>query len=213
MVRSARPHVWIEGDTLFAATEDGGGDVTIRANSYDTNGTLSKYYWDFNSVNGLDTNVTGSYKTNWDSIIYPINPTSVNVPFNMASFGKDDDGLVSGDTFWLYPDGPPPAPDTVSPPLDHYVNTAHIKLVWEGVDFLDGTNTQFKVLMDVNPDPVAVISDFKAGIQYAGEGANRFSFTATLQGLSQGTKFWRVVARDRSGSEKEGAISRFYYGP
>jgi len=55
----------------------------------------------------------------------------------MAVFGKDDDGNVSGDTFWLFPDARRPAPT-----INAVAGTDSVMIYWLGKDVKDGNMTQ-----------------------------------------------------------------------
>jgi hypothetical protein len=208
IVRLGKPRVWNpSGDTLFVKWPSS-GDVVCKVNEFDSNGVLSMFYWDFAQGNGLDTNVAAQYKVTADSFTY--NTQFPDQPLRMAVFGKDDDGLMAGDTFYLYPDGPPAIPDTVSPSKNVSV-TGSVKFIWQNVDMHDQAATQYQILCDDKATPVASIVNYQSGTSFTSEGANRFSYTKSLSGA--GVKFWRVLAKDSRGSVVQGPISWFIYTP
>ena len=205
-VHLGAPHVWNStGDTMFVVTPDGGGNDTLRISHYDTNGTIQTFYWAMNSVTGLDTAHAYS-KGPADTLVYNITPTGLNAAFQMAVFGKDDDGNVGGDTFLLYPDAPPPAPEILNPPSGDITNG--LTLRWQNQDVKDGTATQFQILISyTSADPGTVLSTFKPGTQYTISGSEyRYTFTPT-----SGTFKIQVVAKDARGSITASDIAAYSY--
>jgi glyoxylase-like metal-dependent hydrolase (beta-lactamase superfamily II) len=61
----------------------------------------------------------------------------LHVAQQIAVFGRDDDRLFCGDTLWLLPDAPPPAPQILNPPLGDI--SSGITLRWRNQDVKDGT--------------------------------------------------------------------------
>jgi hypothetical protein len=198
-VKPGRPVVGIGGDTLFAPTTAGGGNIDIAVNSYDSNGTISSYYWDFVDADGLDTNNIELWKTSGSVYHdYPI-PTP-DQPFRMAVFAKDDDGLMAGDTFWLYPDGPPPVPALASPGADTvYSTNAPVVFKWTGLDNHDSLATEYAVLVDPpgTGTPEDTVQNFKPASRYIMEDTT-IAHTYTPGAL--GVYSWRIVAKDMRGS-------------
>jgi hypothetical protein len=208
-VRLGMPRVWNpQGDTMFVVCPTGGGDVTLKVNSFDTNGTVVKYYWDFNSANGLDTNVTAQYKTDVDSLTFTIPPSGVNIPFKMAALAKDDDGLVAIDTFFLLPDESPPTTTTTSD-----AQAGVRKISWKNKDAIDGVATEYKIVIKKEgsnsfdsvtvadeSNPAYIVQDFKAGSLYeSGTTGYEFGYTYTPT-AGNGTYHYRIIARDKRGS-------------
>jgi hypothetical protein len=208
-VHLGMPRVWnAQGDTLFVVCPEGGADVSLHINSFDTNGTVQKYYWDFNAVNGLDTNVTPTYKTDVDSITKAIDPGTVNVGYRMAIFGKDDDGNVAGDTMWLYPDAPPPAPTFFKDST--FADTTVLK--WEAIhDVHDNLKTQVQIFIrqGTNGEPniplftgtLPSLDDARFGSQtVGGVPCYNYKFKCSFAGAGR----WRVVLQDARGSKTMG---------
>ena len=204
-VHLGAPHVWNPGDTMFVVTPDGGGNDTLRISHYDTNGTIQTFYWAMNSVTGLDTAHAYS-KGPADTLVYNITPTGLNAAFQMAVFGKDDDGNVGGDTFWLFPDAPPPVPEILNPALGDITNG--LTLRWQNQDAKDGTATQFQILISyTSADPSTVLSAYKPGTQYTISGSEyRFTFKPT-----SGTFKIQVIAKDARGSTTASDIAAYSY--
>jgi hypothetical protein len=154
-----------------------------------------------------------NYKTPSDSLVYPINQTSVNTSMQIAVFGKDDDGNVSGDTFWLYPDAPPPVPTVTA-----IAGTDSITIYWKGKDFHDGSLTQYEALLHdgSNPDttrPQDIISAWKSGYRIADNSPTfdymmKFKLTANTP---QHLFYYQVLAHDARGSISPSVISTFAY--
>lgn len=202
LVRLGRPWVRAASDTLFCPSTD--GTVTFSVQSDDTNGTIAYYQWD----RGADGSIQASGA---DSILF-YDQINLDVALRWAVRVRDDDSLAAADTFWVYPDSPPPAPDTVSPGWDQVVSDSTVQLVWENVDQHDQGMTRFAVLLDANTPPSDSACGFAPGTTYEAVSGNRFGFTVPLSGEA-GVKYWRVLACDRSGSITAGPISRFLYVP
>ncbi len=210
LVRMGRPKVWVSNDTLFVPTQSSGGYVDIPVNSFDTNGTIQKYYWDFNAP--FDTNIVNTDKRN-DSI-YSYNVQFPDMPFRMAVFVKDDDNLFGGDTFWLYPDAPPITPDTISPKKNQLISTDTVELVWKGEDKRDGINTQFSILLQDDISPTNIVLDYSQSNLISVEnvgGVNHFRYRYAISYPKGSTIFWKVIAKDAFGRTSESAISFFRY--
>jgi hypothetical protein len=191
--------VWIPGgDTMFVVTPAGGGNDTLRISHYDTNGTIQTFYWAMSSISGLDTSHVYA-KGSADSLVYNIPQTSVNLSFQMAVFGKDDDGNVAGDTFWLYPDAPPPAPT-----INAVAGTDSVTIYWLGKDVKDGNMTQYRVLLHNNGEPDStitadILSNWKSG--YRVSDLPQFDFMLKVKvAHSVNLYYYQVQARDARGS-------------
>lgn len=187
------PETAIVGDTVFYKVDTGDGSIQVAPVFGDSNGGLVRYYFDVSAP--LDTNNTlckGSEKT----CSYSVVSSQVNVPFQMAVFAKDDDGLLAGDTFWVYPDGPPEAPGSFSfaPTNDS------VTLIWEKTfDAHDSLDTEYRVLFDYgSASPSTTVMDWTkarnlqttdiAGVEY---------FSYTFEKTDSGPAKWRVVVRDK----------------
>jgi PKD repeat protein len=199
MVHLGVPHIWNpSGDTMFVVTPAGGGNDTLRISHYDTNGTIQTFYWAMSSISGLDTSHVYA-KGSADSLIYNIPQTSVNLSFQMAVFGKDDDGNVSGDTFWLFPDAPPPAPT-----INAVAGTDSVMIYWLGKDVKDGNMTQYRVLLHNNGEPDStitadILSNWKSG--YRVSDLPQFDFMLKVKvAHSVNLYYYQVQARDARGS-------------
>ncbi len=210
LVKKGAPRVWVDGDTLFVPTPAIGGDIDIPVNSIDSNGTIDKYWWDFIAGNGLDTNDL-SIKTTTDSIYdnFFVSSGSVNEAMQMAVFCRDDDGIAAGDTFWLYPDGPPDTAIIIRPAQDTVYGKDPVIIQWTGLDEHDSLATEFAVMLDY-PDGGDVYdtlqgflpaSDYKQGTVF------EYQFTPT----AGGTYKMRILSRDRTGSTTWGRKREFGY--
>jgi hypothetical protein len=208
-VRKGEPRVWVEGDTLFVPTPAGGGVIDIPVNSIDSNGTIANYYWDFVQADGLDTNVIASWKTA-DSIYNDFTILTPNSPFRMAVFGKDDDGLMVGDTFWLYPDGPPDSTAIVFPGQDtSYVAKDPVTIQWTGLDEHDKLATEFAVMIDYpgGADQYDTLQSFQPATAYQQGDVFEYVFTPS----AGGTYKIRILSRDRSNNLVLGRKREFGY--
>lgn len=208
LVRKGQPRVWVEGDTLFVPVASGGGDIAIGVNSIDTNGTFQTFYWDFNSP--FDTNVTVDKQTIAPSYSYNVVAPLVNTPFEMAVFGKDDDGLMAGDTFWLYPDGPPDSTAITLPGQDtSYVAKDPVTIQWTGLDEHDGLSTEFAVMIDYpgGADQYDTLQSFQPATAYKQGDVFEYVFTPA----AGGTYKIRILARDRSNNTVLGRKREFGY--
>jgi hypothetical protein len=150
------------------------------------------------SISGLDTSHVYA-KGSADSLVYNIPQTSVNLSFQMAVFGKDDDGNVAGDTFWLYPDAPPPAPT-----INAVAGTDSVTIYWLGKDVKDGNMTQYRVLLHNNGEPDStitadILSNWKSG--YRVSDLPQFDFMLKVKvAHSVNLYYYQVQARDARGS-------------
>ena len=196
MVHLGVPHVWNQsGDTMFVVTPNV-GNYNLHISASDTNGTFSQFYW--SAASPWDT--TNATKSDSNLSQY-ISTNDINLGYKMAVFGKDDDGNVSGDTFWLYPDAPPPAPT-----INAVVGTDSITIYWLGKDAKDLNQTQYRVLLHdgSEPDssvPADILSNWKAGYRVSDDSGYdymyRFKLTANTP---KHLKYYQVHARDARGS-------------
>jgi hypothetical protein len=209
LVKEGAPRVWVEGDTLFVPTQGGGGDITIWVNGTDSNGNVETYFWDFNP-DPFDTNVAEQHQTTDSTIVYNVVAPLVDNPFEMAVFGKDDDGIVVGDTFWLYPDGPPDTTTIIQPAQDTtYIAKDSVIIRWLGLDQRDGLATEFAVMVDRpgGGDEYDTLQTF----QPATACRNGDLFEHSFLPPAGGTYKIRILARDRSGNTTLGRKREFGY--
>ena len=211
LVKVGRPKVWAGNstDTLFLPVTNAGNYV-IRAHANDSNGTLKKFYWSFSTPFSL----ISADSTADSSVTHYISTNDINTGYQMAVFGKDDDGIIGADTFFLYPDGPPPAPDTVSPIKNTVIpNGTSVTLQWKNEDKHDKANTLFQVIYWTDQtDSVKV--GFKPGTDYVIQTTNNINYySCTFTPTFPSTKvvFWKVIAKDMLGAEKSSADSYFIY--
>ena len=211
-VRLGQPGVWSpDGDTLFVVTPATGGEVELSIESYDTNGTIERYYWDFFGP-PFDTSVAGQFKTTEPATSYTIAPSAVNDPFKIAVFVRDDDNLVSGDTLWLLPDAPPPAPTFFRDGQDG--DSTVFK--WERkLDVHDGLQTKVQIaycfqtgcastdsLYPSGSEPTIAEIEDQWGTEDIGGGNTANIIKADLPHSGLGR--WRVILIDARGSRTAG---------
>jgi len=114
----------------------------------------------------------------------------------MAVFGKDDDGNVAGDTFYLLPDSPPP---TTSQP-----GMPNVRLAWFGLNARDDSLTQFAVVIDTMQsgayrDTVVNFTPANSGV--FGKLSGFITCTLNPQPIVGSRNFYfKVIARDARGS-------------
>jgi hypothetical protein len=194
MVHLGVPRVWNPGgDTMFVVTPTV-GNYNLHISAFDTNGTFSQFYW--SAASPYDT--TSAIKT--DSVMSQyISTNDINLGYKMAVFGKDDDGNMAGDTFWLYPDAPPPAPT-----INAVAGTDSVTIYWLGKDVKDGNMTQYRVLLHNNSEPDStmaadILSNWKSG--YRLSNLLQFDFMLKVKvAHSVNLYYYQVQARDARGS-------------
>jgi hypothetical protein len=169
-----------------------------------------------NSIAGLDTSHTYS-KGLADTLVYNINGPAMDVAQKMAVFGKDDDGNVAGDTFWLYPDAPPVAPVVVAQKVG-----SQEKLSWVEMDTKDNVQTLYKILLrkrigsEALPPSLNETTDtlvqYKAGTLYnPGTGPNyNFNYSFTPAG-GAGQYFVQVLAKDARTTVSKSVVGLFSF--
>jgi hypothetical protein len=164
----------------------------------DSNGTIPNYYWDYYGPN-FDTLDGGIIKNSTPFDTLQVLPPSMNNAMKMAVFGKDDDGNVAGDTFWLFPDAPPPAPT-----LHDAETVDSVTIYWKGKDVKDGDQTQYRVLVHNNnePDsaiPADILSNWKSG--YLASDLSQYDYMFKFKvAHSANLYYYQVHARDARGS-------------
>ncbi len=191
------------GDTLFVPVIQNSDTITIEAS--DPNDSIVKYYWDWGPP--FDTLVGEQNINKSKSWPYTFAGQAINtVCFQMAVFAKDSDGNVGGKTFYVYPDGPPPAPTIVKPTSSTapFGTNDTVTFEWYGTDVHDSINTEYEILIAPpgTPDSVAPnksILDFTRGDSLKIEFIdNRIHFKFRYHPESTGTYRWTVTARDRN---------------
>ena len=198
-VHLGAPRVWNPGgDTMFVVAPSGGGKIRLDISSMDSNGTIPNYYWDYYGPN-FDTLDGGIIKNSTPFDTLQVLPPSMNNAMKMAVFGKDDDGNVAGDTFWLFPDAPPPAPT-----LHDAETVDSVTIYWKGKDVKDGDQTQYRVLVHNNnePDsaiPADILSNWKSG--YLASDLSQYDYMFKFKvAHSANLYYYQVHARDARGS-------------
>ncbi len=204
------PRIWNPGgETLFVVTPAVGGNINIPISSYDTNGTLKNYFWKFNAP--FDT--SSATQTGTDSIYrnYNIVAPLVNSGFQMAVFGKDDDGNVSGDTMWLYPDAPPPAPV-----INAVTASDSITIYFKNKDAKDGNATQYQILVHDGSEPDSTLpadiqSNWKSGYRVSDDSFYDYMFKFKLPANTpKHGYYYQVHARDARGSVTSSTIGHTF---
>ncbi len=208
LVRLAPPVLWGDNptkDTVWTIINNGYGiNYNVHINSYDTNGTISRYYW--NEAGSFDS--TTATKTNDSLYSRLIGINDVNHAFPIWIYGRDDDGLVRGRQFIAFADSVPPAPvTTIDKP------TGQIRIGWIGKDVKDGNGTMFKILLKQGSAPAStdVLIDFTSGTSLSpGQNGYDFSYTFIPSG-GNGTYYYQVIAKDARGSISFNSASFFNF--
>ncbi|MBN1758575.1 MAG: hypothetical protein JW863_09670 [Chitinispirillaceae bacterium] len=187
-------------DTLWVVVDNGAGFYRIHANASDINGTIKMYYWD--DLQGWnDSSETDS------STAYQFRNVDMNngIPFHIRV--RDDDGFVRGDTLVVFADSAPPRPASFA----YGISSDSTVLKWEkAVDVKDGIETQVQIYIKYGntdePDsalfqePWPSLDDSRFGEEtISGLGLHA---TYTFKPSTSGR--WRVVLRDRRGTESVG---------
>ena len=210
VVRLAAPVLWGDvhaatGDTTWVIINNGYGiPYNVHINSFDTNGTISRYYW--SEAGSFDSN--SATKTNDSLYLRLIGINDVNHAFPIWAYGRDDDGLMRGGKFVVFADSAPPAPIfTVDKP------TGQIRIGWIGKDVKDGNGTMFKILLKQGSAPSSsdILIDFTSGTSLSpGLNGYDFSYTFTPSG-GNGTYYYQVIAKDARGSTSFNSASFFNF--
>jgi len=127
-------------DTMFYVARS--EYTPIMINATDVNGKYMEFYWDMDANNIIDDGPTASSKL-------VVRYLQKNVARTMRVWGKDDDSIKSIPlTFVVFPDEPPPEPQTSFEKLD----SLQVKLSWMNEDAKDKQNTQYAILLGSKPD-------------------------------------------------------------
>ncbi|MBN1600978.1 MAG: hypothetical protein JW915_05170 [Chitinispirillaceae bacterium] len=199
---------WVSGssgrpDTMFFRWT--GGMTTMAVEGID-NDTILKYYWTWKKP-GLLSNTTDDPLLQRDGLT--INDTNwVTVTC------KDNDSVRSLPyTFVVFPDGPPEVPEVYAAIVED-----SIEIFWNGRDFKDGINTQYKILIKDGAAP----TDDDSLTTFTFGTSNLFR-DATLDGYQLKYKFklnannpkhiyhYQVIARDARGSMVKSLVHNFPY--
>jgi hypothetical protein len=208
LVRLAPPVLWGDNptkDTVWTIINNGYGiNYNVHVNSYDTNGTINRYYW--SEAGSFDS--TTATKTNDSHYSRLIGINDVNKGFPIWIYGRDDDQLMRGRQFVAFADSAPPTPDIVAANGD-----GGIKIMWSGKDTKDGTATLYQILLKQGASPTAtdILQAFKAGSTYsAGDAGYNFklAFTSGTSGL---TYKYKVIAKDARGTISNSVEGSFIY--
>ena len=204
-VRLGRPWVRASNDTLYIPSTD--GKVGIKLSSYDTNGTIAYYKWD----RGADGSIEATTAT--DSIYYDL--VVLNALSQWAVYIKDDDSITNADTFWVYPDAPPPATVINAPQFDSVVNTGtNVNLRWKKDDVHDKKSTQYEIVLWGGSPVDTTRIPWTSGTTYFtnNDGTdNNYAYLFTPNYPATRVVFWRVDAKDARGSFTKGGQSQFFY--
>jgi hypothetical protein len=207
-VRLGAPVLWgdVNGkrDTIFIVVNKGysGSNATYYAhvNSYDTNGTIQKYYWSNNPWPD-----SGNVES-LDSMKFDIGKARINTGEEYYVYGRDDDGNVNGGRFIIFADSAPPPPSV----FDREFVSDSVRLLWNRVlDKKDSLGTQVKIMITYGSagEPDQVLLPYQSASKFATSGPNSEYFSYTFKpGAQSGTSVrWRVWLKDARGSETAGS--------
>jgi hypothetical protein len=164
----------------------------IRINHFDTNGTISNYYWN-------EASASLGRMTTTDTIMRTFGALEVNHGLNYWIYGRDDDSLLGGGKFVVFADSVPPAPQ-----VSHIAGTDSITIYWSGKDAKDGDSTQYRILLKEGgePDstvPADILSDWKRG--YKASDDSHYAYMIKFKvAHSVNNYYYQVHARDARGS-------------
>lgn len=193
------------GDTIYAPLKEGSSTVAIlNLSATDLHGQIVKYYWQLQNDNNIDSTTVPVKEIG--TLPALVNKYVSDVYVSV----RDDAGSIVTDTFHIFVDGAPTAPDTVSPYFGEPVNKQTVKLVWKNSDPVDGNKTEFAILYTTSgSSPTDTLSTFKAGSAYASEGTDIYSYTFDASALPSGIFSWQIIARDRVGNISKSPVSQF----
>jgi hypothetical protein len=214
-VRVGRPKLWADsGDTIWIKVDNGiANPYYYNINHFDTNGTISKYYWSSSQWTSLADTNSGT-NTVVDSTTYIFTEGFLHTGLARYIYAKDDDGIFGGGRFLVYGDSAPQA-------LDVYtagISGGNVTFYWAGKDVKDLNQTEYKIVMKRNTDPTdndSILVDFKAGAQYTNSDLPAYDFKTTIpitppDGL-HGQYKYRIIARDSRLSITRSDIDNFPY--
>ncbi|MBN1307092.1 MAG: hypothetical protein JXA18_04190, partial [Chitinispirillaceae bacterium] len=199
-VRKGAPALWGDtDDTLWVAVDEGYRDYYYKPNYRDTNGTIQKFYFGASADTGA-----ASYKGPADSAVYTVSALTIDVGDYRYIYALDDDGLLRGERFVVFPDSAPPRPASF---ISSTISDSTI-LKWEKVlDTKDGVKTQVQIFIKEGssgePDvplfaePLPTIDDPRFGEETISTLHATYKFKCSFSGLGR----WRVVLRDARGTE------------
>ena len=199
-VRKGEPLVWTESDTLYIPSNT--GVVTFYVNSFDTNGTIAHYQFDW-LADGQDLHTVQDSFLNYDLI-------HTNIAHLWSVYVKDDDSLYGSDTFYVYSDSAPTAPVIFNPSQDTlYVSKDSVLIEWSGLDFRDSLNTEFAIMIDYprSGDVYDTLHSFQPASFYQENYYFRFKFLPTTGGIYKIC----VIAKDQLNSVSWGNMRQFGY--
>ncbi|HEX2958008.1 MAG TPA: hypothetical protein VHO70_14335 [Chitinispirillaceae bacterium] len=172
-------------DTMFYQWAPGQATEVV-VDSTDSNGTCVRYFWDWESIDFIDTTTTVP-KLN-------ISGLRSNQTNRVTVTCKDNDSIRSSPyPFFVFPDGPPTAPQLGSITMQG----DSVKFVWVNSDLKDGDSTLFQIQCDANTTPVTVIKSFGTCKKSGTDFYYWFKPTTT------GRYYWKVTAKDARGSTSE----------
>jgi hypothetical protein len=198
-VRLAPPVLWGDNptkDTVWTIINNGYGiNYNVHINSYDTNGTIGRYYW--SEAGSFDS--TTATKTNDSLYSRLIGINDVNHAFPIWIYGRDDDGLVRGRQFIAFADSAPPAPV-----VTFSISAGGGIINWRGKDTKDGNQTQYEILLKkgtTDPvEPTNIISQYNAGSNYSAATVGGFDFSYSFITQGTGEYHCQVIAKDARGT-------------
>jgi hypothetical protein len=205
LVRLAPPVLWGDNptkDTVWTIINNGYGiNYKVHVNSYDTNGTINRYYW--SEAGSFDS--TTATKTNDSLYSRLIGINDVNHAFPIWIYGRDNDGLVRGRQFIAFADSAPPAPV-----VTFSISAGGGIINWRGKDAKDGNLTQYEILLKkgtTDPvEPTNIISQYNAGVNYAAATVGGFDFSYSFITQGTGEYHCQVIAKDARGTISKSTV-------
>ena len=207
-VRLCTPVLWgDDGDTTWVVVDSGAGEnYTLHINCFDTNGVFTRFYWHeaatFDSASGSCVKTDDSARTRL------IGALEVNNGWQSWIYGRDDDGLLGGGRFVVYADSVPPMVTGLS--ADMQDGGDSVRLMWGlQLDRKDSIDTEIKIMIKYsdNGDPDSTLVDFTPAGEFRVTGGNKRYFK--FKKVQSGDIRWRVVLRDKRGSETGSDVAPF----
>jgi len=205
MVRLGRPMLWGDtGDTTWVIVDSGSGrSYRIHINSRDTNGIISRFYWDekatFDSTNNCE-------KTTDSTRMRLISQAEMHYPLLSWIYGRDEDGLLGGKRFVVYADSVPPKPVGLFMQMTDGGDSVQIQWDSTALDGKEGLDTEIKLMykFGTTGEPDVTLMAYTPARQLRTSGTKRYYKFKKTQ---TGDILYRVVLRDKRGSETRSEVA------
>ncbi|MBN1578921.1 MAG: hypothetical protein JW913_20335 [Chitinispirillaceae bacterium] len=208
-IRKGAPELWGDTlDTLWVVVDNGPKieyPLQLSDNAYDTNGVNNKpvrYY--INDGFPFDSNAVSAKKNSDGNFLWYVDEDRVNQNPKRVTFAVlDDDEFLRSDTFRVFADSAPVAPN----PLNPVANADSVTLRWQNYDAKDGiSGTHFTIYIDYAsaPAPTTILQQ-DAGSLFDWDGSKyNFTFKPTSPSFS-----WKIITSDQRDT-KSSSVTMYY---